>query len=33
VAIAEHLAERYGQRADALVAVNHRDAAMASEKR
>jgi RNase adapter protein RapZ len=33
VAIAEHLAERYGRRADALVAVNHRDAGMAAEQR
>ena len=30
VAIAEHLAERYGDRADALVAANHRDTALAS---
>ena len=33
VAIAEHLAERYGERADALVAVNHRDAATDAEQR
>ncbi|HEY1776588.1 MAG TPA: RNase adapter RapZ [Solirubrobacteraceae bacterium] len=33
VAIAEHLAERYGRRADALVAVNHRDAGTAADPR
>ena len=33
VAIAEHLAGRYGRRADALVAVNHRDAGKATEQR
>jgi len=33
VAIAEHLAERYGQRTDTLVAVNHRDAAKAADQR
>ena len=33
VAIAEHLADRYGRRADALVAVNHRDAGKATEQR
>ena len=33
VAIAEHPAERYGARADALVAVNHRDVATAAEQR
>jgi UPF0042 nucleotide-binding protein len=33
VAIAEHLAERYAKRTDALVAVNHRDAARAADQR
>ncbi len=33
VAIAEHLAQRYGRRADALVAVDHRDAGKAAEQR
>jgi RNase adapter protein RapZ len=32
VAIAEHLAERYGRRADVLVAVNHRDSGKPPEQ-